>query len=112
MQEPEPLRDHLRQLKDQGLRAFKIGWGPFGRVSHALDEAIVQAAREAIGPDNLLMVDAGGSDAYWRQGYKWALRTAEMLANYDVTWFEEALSPDAFDDYIALRRAAPLPIPT
>lgn len=110
MQEPEPLRDHLTQLKEQGFRAFKIGWGPFGRVSHAKDEAIVRAAREAIGPDNLLMVDAGGSDAYWRQGYKWALRTAEMLASYDVAWFEEALNPDAFDDYVALRRAAPLPI--
>src|SRR5438093_860600 len=82
----------------------------FGSVSHALDEAIVRAAREAIGPDNLLMVDAGGSDAYWRQGYKWALRTAEMLANYDVAWLEEALMPDAFADYVALRRAAPLPI--
>jgi len=110
MQAPEPLRETLAQLKEQGFRAFKIGWGPFGRVSHALDEAIVRAAREAIGPDNLLMVDAGGSDAYWQQGYKWALRTAEMLASYDVAWFEEALKPDAFNDYIALRRAAPLPI--
>jgi D-galactarolactone cycloisomerase len=110
MQEPQPLRDHLIQLKEQGFRAFKIGWGPFGRVSHALDEAIVRAAREAIGPDNLLMVDAGASDAYWQHGYKWALRTAEMLAHYDVAWFEEALKPDALDDYVALRRAAPLPI--
>jgi D-galactarolactone cycloisomerase len=110
MQAPEPLRETLLHLKQQGFRAFKIGWGPFGRVSHALDEAIVRAAREAIGPDNLLMVDAGGSDAYWRQGYKWALRTAEMLANYQVAWFEEPLKPDAFDDYVALRRAAALPI--
>lgn len=110
MQAPEPLRDHLLHLKAQGFRAFKIGWGPFGRVSHALDEAIVRAAREAIGPDNLLMVDAGGSDAYWQAGYKWALRTAQMLASYDVAWFEEALKPDAFADYVALRRAAPLPI--
>jgi D-galactarolactone cycloisomerase len=110
MQAPEPLRETLAQLKEQGFRAFKIGWGPFGRVSDALDEAIVRAAREAIGPDNLLMVDAGGSDAYWQQGYKWALRTAEMLASYKVAWFEEALKPDAFNDYVALRRAAPLPI--
>src|SRR5215211_9025822 len=110
MEAPEPLRDHLLQLKAQGFRAFKIGWGPFGRVSHALDEAIVRAARDAIGPDDQLMVDAGGSDAYWQPGYKWALRTAQMLASYDVAWFEEALKPDAFDDYVALRRAAPLPI--
>ena len=39
------------------------------------------------------MVDAGGSDAFWPHGLKWALRTAQMLADYDVAWFEEALSP-------------------
>lgn len=109
MQEPGPLADHLLRLKAQGFNAFKIGWGPFGRVSNALDEAIVRAAREAI-DDGWLMVDAGGSDAYWSQGYKWALRTAAMLAEYNVYWFEEALKPDALDDYVALRRAAPLPI--
>jgi L-alanine-DL-glutamate epimerase-like enolase superfamily enzyme len=87
-----------------------MGWGPFGRVSHALDEAIVAAAREAVGPDTLLMVDAGGSDAFWPNGYKWALRTAEMLRRYDVAWFEEPLRPDALDDYVLLRRHAPLPI--
>lgn len=109
MEEPTALADHLAQLREQGFRAFKIGWGPFGRVSNAYDEEIVRAAREAIG-DGWLMVDAGGSDAHWHQGYKWALRTAEMLANYDVYWFEEALVPDALEDYVALRRAAPVPI--
>lgn len=109
MEQPEALADHLLALKEVGFRAFKIGWGPFGRVSNALDEAIVRAARDAIG-DGWLMVDAGGSDAHWHQGYKWAIRTAHMLAEYDVYWFEEALVPDALDDYVALRRAAPVPI--
>jgi L-alanine-DL-glutamate epimerase-like enolase superfamily enzyme len=110
MDQPEPLVEHLEQIAEQGFKAFKMGWGPFGRVSAALDEAIVRAAREAVGPDALLMVDAGGSDAFWSQGYKWALRTADMLAAYDVAWFEEPLAPDALRDYVALRRAAPLPI--
>ena len=111
MQEPGPMRDALLSVKAQGFRAFKIGWGPFGRRgSYAADEAIVRAAREAIGSDSLLMVDAGGSDAHWPGNYKWALRTSEMLAEYDVDWFEEALHPDALDDYVALRRAAPVPI--
>ncbi len=110
MDEPAALAEHLHAVKAQGFRAFKIGWGPFGRVSTAMDEAIVRAARDAIGPDCLLMVDAGASDAFWSQGYKWALRTASMLAEYDVDWFEEPLVPDALDDYIALRRAAPVPI--
>lgn len=110
MDQPAPLTEHLLQIKAQGFRAFKMGWGPFGRVSHALDEAIVRAARDAIGADSLLMVDAGGSDAFWPNGYKWALRTAEMLAYHDVAWFEEPLQPDALDDYVRLRERAPVPI--
>ena len=110
MQAPAALAEHLLKVKAQGFRAFKIGWGPFGRHSHALDEAIVRAAREAVGRDALLMVDAGASDAFWGQGYKWALRSAQMLASYDVAWFEEPLRPDALEDFVALRRAAPLPI--
>jgi D-galactarolactone cycloisomerase len=110
MQQPGPLAEHVLRVKAQGFRAFKIGWGPFGRESHVLDEAIVRAARDAIGTDNWLMVDAGGSDAFWPHGLKWALRTADMLADYDVTWFEEALKPDALTDYIALRQSAPIPI--
>jgi L-alanine-DL-glutamate epimerase-like enolase superfamily enzyme len=110
MQEPAPLADHLLELKKQGFRAFKIGWGPFGRRDTAWDEAIVRAARDAIGSDSLLMVDAGGSDAFWKHGYKWALQTSHMLADYDVTWFEEPLKPDALEDYVRLRRAAPVPL--
>jgi D-galactarolactone cycloisomerase len=110
MDEPERMADALLPYKAQGFRAFKIGWGPFGRQNAAKDEAIVRAAREAVGDDVLLMVDAGGSDAYWHQGYKWALRTAGMLAGYGVTWFEEALKPDALREYVMLREHAPLPI--
>jgi L-alanine-DL-glutamate epimerase-like enolase superfamily enzyme len=110
MQQPAPLAEQLLEIRARGFRAFKIGWGPFGRVSHALDEAIVAAARDAIGTECKLMVDAGGSDAFWPHGYKWAVRTAEMLAAYDVAWFEEPLKPDALADYIALRRSAPTPI--
>jgi L-alanine-DL-glutamate epimerase-like enolase superfamily enzyme len=36
MEEPASLSDKLRKLQDQGYRAFKIGWGPFGRRSSAL----------------------------------------------------------------------------
>ena len=110
MDEPARLRDHLLSVKAQGFRAFKIGWGPFGRRNSATDAAIVRAAREAVGSESRLMVDAGGSDAYWTNGYKWALNTAKMLADYDVAWFEEALSPDAIEDYARLREHSPVPI--
>ena len=75
-----------------------------------MDEQIVKAARDAIGPESLLMVDAGASDAFWSQGYKWARRTAKMLADYDVFWFEEPLCPDNLADYSLLRRNSPVPI--
>ena len=110
MDEPARMSDHLLRVKAQGFRAFKIGWGPFGRRDAATDEAIVAAARDAIGADCHLMVDAGGSDAHWKRGYKWALNTARMLAQYDVTWFEEALEPDALEDFIRLREHSPVPI--
>jgi D-galactarolactone cycloisomerase len=110
MQEPAALAEHIARIRAQGFRAFKIGWGPFGRSSLTLDEAMVKAARTAAGAEALLMVDAGASDAFWPQGYKWALRTAEMLAGHGVHWFEEPLPPDALADYVQLRQRAPLPI--
>ncbi len=110
MDHPAPLRELMCRLRDEGYKAVKMGWGPFGRVSHALDEEIVRAAREALGPDVDLMVDAGASDAFWPNGYAWALRTSKMLADYDVVWFEEALRPDALEDFVALRRHSAVPI--
>src|SRR6516162_9599896 len=110
MREPRALAEHLAAVRAQGFRAFKIGWGPFGRHGFAMDEAIVRAAREAVGSDSALMVDAGASDAFWPQDYKWAARTARMLADYDVHWFEEALPPDNLPDYVLLRNASPVPI--
>lgn len=110
MEEPARLSEHLLSLREQRFGAFKLGWGPFGRHSHQLDEAMVRAARDAVGPDALLMVDAGASDAFWKQGYKWAVRTARMLSEYDVAWFEEPLKPDLIQDYVSLRHDSPLPI--
>ena len=110
MEEPGALAEKLSRIRAQGFRAYKIGWGPFGRVSDALDEAIVRAARQAVGDEARLLVDAGGSDAFWFPGYKWARRTADMLASYGVAWFEEPLPPDALEDYVRLREEAPLPI--
>src|SRR5580704_9731739 len=58
MEEPARMTDTLLTFYARGFRAFKIGWGPFGRSMDAkLDEAIVRAAREAIGADAKLFVD-------------------------------------------------------
>ena len=49
----------------------------------------MRAAREAIGPEVELFVDANG--AYSR---KQALAMAEAFADFDVRWFEEPVSSD------------------
>lgn len=111
MDEPERMGDVIAPHFEHGFRAFKIGWGPFGRRGDARkDEAIIRAAREALGPGVSLFVDAGASDSYWPNGLKWALNTAEMLEDYGVGWFEEALKPDAIDDFVELRRQSPVHI--
>src|SRR3954468_20366400 len=110
--EPGPLRDALLATKARGFKAIKLGWRPFGRRDAKTDELLVRTARDTLGPDIELMVDAGGSEQFWPHGYKWAINTARMLANYDVTWFEEALPPDDIEGYILLRQHSPVPIST
>jgi L-alanine-DL-glutamate epimerase-like enolase superfamily enzyme len=110
MEQPDAMHQTISAYKEKGFRAFKIGWGPFGRVSAALDEEIVAAARQAAGEQARLFVDAGASDALWPNGLKWALNSAEMLKKYRVEWFEEPLRPDDMQDYVELRRASLVPV--
>ena len=58
------------------------------------------------------MVDAGGSDAFWPNGLNWAVNAAAMLHDHNVAWFEEALRPDAIDDFKALRERSRVPVAT
>lgn len=108
--EPEPLRRTLRSVVERGFKAIKLGWRPFGRRSRAFDEEIVRVARDTVGDGVELMVDAGGSEQFWPHGVNWARTTAEMLADYDITWFEEPLPPDDIAGYIELTRVSPVPI--
>jgi L-alanine-DL-glutamate epimerase-like enolase superfamily enzyme len=110
--EPPRLREKLQQQVARGFRAIKMGWRPFGRVSRQLDELLIKTARETVGPDVELMVDAGGSEQYWPHGVCWARETARMLGAYQVTWFEEALKPDDLEGFKELRATSPVLIAT
>ena len=69
MDEPEPLARAPRCDRSAGISRVQDRLGAVRpRQMPRLDEAIVQAAREAVGDDCLLMVDAGGSDAFWPNG--------------------------------------------
>jgi len=107
-----PMVRRLTSAREQGFRAFKLGWADFGRIDLATDEAMVKAARKAVGDDCDLMVDAGGSQAYWHGNIKWAADAARMLHEHNVVWFEEALRPDDVEGFKQLRELSPVPIAT
>jgi L-alanine-DL-glutamate epimerase-like enolase superfamily enzyme len=75
---------------------MKIGHNP----EHDLER--IRLARDAIGPDAELFVDANG--AYAR---KQALAMAEAFRACDVTWFEEPVSSDDLAGLRLLRDRAP-----
>ena len=97
---------------EKNFRAFKLGWGKFGRESRQLDEKLVRTARKTIGDDAELMVDPGGSDVYWHGDLKWAMEAARMCKDYDVRWLEEPLRADDVEGYRRLRDASPVHIAT
>lgn len=108
--EPDALQRTLESVVARGFRAIKMGWRPFGRRSRQFDELLVETARRTVGTGIELMVDAGGSEQFWPHGTNWARETAKMLADYDITWFEEPLPPDDLAGYIELTRVSPVPI--
>ena len=79
-----------------GMMKMKVGTHPEQDVDR------VRAAREAIGADVHLFVDANG--AYSR---KQALKMAERFAEYDVRWFEEPVSSDDLEGLRLIRDRAP-----
>src|SRR5262249_24303174 len=107
---PAELRERLLAIREQGFRAFKNRWGALRAGGGAKEQPKLPAAAGVGGSEALLMVNAGASNAFWPQAYKWAVRTASMLREFDVYWFEEPLPPDHLSDYVQLRRHSPVPI--
>jgi len=97
----ERLQQQLGGWTQSGIRMVKM---KIGREPSA-DFARVQAAREAIGPDTALFVDANG--AYTR---KQALRFADAFVDCGVTWFEEPVPSDDLEGLRLIRDRAPAPI--
>ncbi len=97
----EQLTRQLGGWVAEGIGAvkMKIGRDP------AADRARVERARDAIGAETRLFVDANG--AYDR---KLALAQADAFAHAGVTWFEEPVSSDDLDGLRLLRDRVPPPI--
>ncbi|MFA9478489.1 mandelate racemase/muconate lactonizing enzyme family protein [Phycisphaerales bacterium AB-hyl4] len=88
-----------RAMREEGYAAVKFGWGPFGRGSVAEDREHVAAAREGLGQEVGLMVDAG---TVWGEDVAQAAARLAMLDAFDVTWLEEPFVSGALASYQAL----------
>ena len=106
----ETLEQRIEAMLTRGFRAIKLGWDPFGRQSAAEDEELVKRARRSAGDKTRIMIDAGGSEPFWKLRFKDALERARMLGDYAVTWFEEPLQPDDVEGYARLTDASPVKI--
>lgn len=101
--------DHLGQelagYVSLGFRAVKM---KIGRLSPAEEEARIKAAREAIGDDVLLMLDANNA---WKD-LPTALEYVKRYQRYDPYFIEEPFSPDDIRNHAELARRTAVPIAT
>jgi L-alanine-DL-glutamate epimerase-like enolase superfamily enzyme len=102
---PQDTLELARRVRTQGYRAAKFGWGPYGRGSVADDAAQVFAAREGLGDDGVLLIDAG---TVWLDDVEQAAQRLDALEACRVTWLEEPFVSGALGAYrqLAVRAGA------
>jgi L-alanine-DL-glutamate epimerase-like enolase superfamily enzyme len=83
-------------VREQGFMAAKFGWGPFGKGTAKMDEDQLHAAREGLGEDGVLLVDAG---TVWLDDVSAALERAQALRECRVVWLEEPFVSGALGAY-------------
>ena len=83
----------------KGYVAAKFGWGPYGLGSVAEDAEQVAAAREGLGDEGILLVDAG---TVWGHDLAAAAARLPALQEHRATWLEEPFVSGALDAYHAL----------
>jgi L-alanine-DL-glutamate epimerase-like enolase superfamily enzyme len=98
----ETARKQLeRWTGEQGIPRVKIKIGESWGTRPDRDLARVAFAREVIGPDAELYVDANGG-----YGRKQAVRMARAMDAHGVSWFEEPVSSDDLDGLREVRDQA------
>jgi L-alanine-DL-glutamate epimerase-like enolase superfamily enzyme len=103
---PQQTLDKGRDLRTQGFQAVKFGWGPYGRSTVAADADQVHAAREGLGDDAALLIDAG---TVWNEDVDAAALRLPSLQEARVLWLEEPFVSGALRSYRELaRRSGPV----
>jgi L-rhamnonate dehydratase len=101
---PRATRELAKRFAGQGFTAVKFGWDPMGRDEET-DIALVREARNGLGDDVDLLIDAG---LVWDA--KTAIQRARAFADQKIFWLEEPLRPDDYDGYRKLSEATHLRI--
>lgn len=86
------------QIRADGFRAAKFGWAPFG-ASLQGDIDQLDAAREGLGEDGVLLIDAG---QIFGEDVDAAAARLEAMERNRVTWYEEPFAGDALAAYAEL----------
>lgn len=98
---PGAMREACAFYLAQGFTAVKFGWGIFGQ-NRKRDIALVEAARDALGPEADLLLDPG-----WmvnRSAYD-AIDLCRALEPYNIYWLEDFLHPECYDGYAKVKAA-------
>jgi len=85
-----------QRVRQEGYRAAKFGWGPYGRGSVDVDDDHVRAAREGIGEEGILLVDAG---TVWDDCVETAQLRLPALRDVRAHWLEEPFVSGALQAY-------------
>ena len=96
------LLGSIQTYLERGHNAVKI---KIGQPTQAQDLARIKTVRDFIGPDMTFMVDANYS-----MTVNQAIAIAKAFKPCDITWFEEPVIPDTFEDFARIREATGIPV--
>ena len=100
---PQSTLERARDARAKGFRAVKFGWGNYGTADVQDDADHVAAAREGLGPDADLLIDAG---QIWGDNVELAIARIPALQKAGATWLEEPFFAHAFKAYAELAKVS------
>lgn len=104
----ETIGEQVSAYVSKGFKAFKMRVGGMDHP-RMIDGSVerVRAAREAVGRDVEIMLDAHGST-----GVREAKEISALLENHNIAWFEEPVIHHDFERMAEVRRHTRIPIAT
>ncbi len=99
--DPQETLRRAQAVARSGFRAAKFGWGPYGQGTVRQDADHVTAAREGLGAETALLVDAG---TVWGDNVALALQRLPALESCGAVWLEEPFLSGALAAYQELSK--------